>query len=294
MESEVFKIKHKKSKKVFSLKAIKYKKGQKRNYAEFNILNKLKNKNIIEVFSIIQNKKENCDLIIMELGNHGNIRDFQKKLIKQNYLSESLLCFFTFQLLNALNYCYKCHVAHLDLKPQNIVIDEYLNVKLIDFSISLDYSKIKSEEIKLSLCGTNFYIAPEILFSKSIKIKDLNKCDLYSLGIILYYLAFGYFPFDLKAEDAKNYEKIREKRKAKELEIDNEGDYYSTHFIDFIKKLLEKNIAKRININEALNHYWIQGGKILFDEKEKIFNASNFLGYLITDHIHNFNNYIKK
>ena len=258
-----------------------------------NILKKLKNKNIMEVFSIIPNENKNCDLIIMGLGNHGNLRDFQLKVIKQNYLSESLLCFFTFQVLNALHYCNECHVVHLDIKPQNIVIDGYLNAKLIDFSISLDYSKIKSKEIRLPLCGTNFYIAPEILSSQTIQKKDLNKCDLYSLGITLYNLAFGNFPFDLKHEDAKNHEKIREKVNTKELEIVNEGDYYSKYFIDFIKKLLEKNIEKRMNINEALNHHWIQGSKILFDEKEKLYNATSFLGDLITDNISNFNKFIK-
>ena len=65
-------------------------------------------------------------------------------------------------------------------------------------------------------------------------------------------------------------------------------------FIDFLKKLLEKDIDKRININEALNHDWIKGANILFEEKEKMYNISNFLIHLITENILNFNEYIKK
>ena len=47
-----------------------------------------------------------------------------------------------------------------------------------------------------------------------------------------------------------------------------------------------------MNIQEALNHYWIKGNKLLLEEKEKCGNASIFLTYLITDHIKNFNDYV--
>ena len=58
--------------------------------------------------------------------------------------------------------------------------------------------------------------------------------------------------------------------------------------------MLENDINKRIDINQALNHYWIKGGKILLNEKENIFNANKFLSYLIADHIKNFDDYIKR
>ena len=48
-----------------------------------------------------------------------------------------------------------------------------------------------------------------------------------------------------------------------------------------------------MNINEALNHYWIKGSKLLLEEKEKCGNTSIFLSYLLTDHIKNFNNYVE-
>jgi len=141
--------------------------------------------------------------------------------------------------------------------------------------------------------GTSFYMAPEVIKGDTIDVTDLNKVDLYSFGVILYYFAFGYYPFNLTKEDAKQNDKIYEKI-TKELIIENEDNYYSTLFIDFVKKLLDKDINKRIDINEALNHYWVKGAQILFDEKEKLFNAGTFLSYLITDHIKNFDDYIKK
>ena len=56
------------------------------------------------------------------------------------------------------------------------------------------------------------------------------------------------------------------------LTINEENNNFSSYLVDFLKLLLEKVINKRININETLNHYWVKGAKILFDEKEKLYN----------------------
>ena len=292
-ESFVFKCRIKNNNKDFALKTIKINEKQKRNIKEYYILNKLKNHQIIKLYKLYKNEKENIDFLLLEYAKFGNLIDFKEKLIKRDYFSESLLCYFSFQILKGLKFCHLQNIAHLDLKPQNIVIDECLNAKLIDFSIAICYNNIKSKQIQLPLCGTNFYIPPEILNSDKIDINDLNKVDLYSLGMVLYYLAFGSFPFGLNHDDNKQYKKIY-KKVMNGLTFGKEKEYYSYSFIDFLKKLLEPNIKNRINIDEALNHYWIKGAQILFDEKEKLFNACSFLSELITDHIKNFNDYLKQ
>ena len=53
---------------------------------------------------------------------------------------------FILSILEGLNYCHRCKVAHIDIKPQNIVIDDWLNTKLLDFSISINYKNKKSNE----------------------------------------------------------------------------------------------------------------------------------------------------
>ena len=291
-ESIVYEVINKKINRSFAMKFIIIEKEEKRNINELNISQMFKNQNIIKVYGFYEIKKGELDCIIMEYAKFGNLRDFQKKILKREILSEQLLCFFAFQILNGLKHCHKCKIAHCDLKPQNIIIDEYLFIKLIDFSVSINYRRLNSDKIRLPFRGTSFYISPEVIKRKTINVKDLNKIDLYSLGMILYYLAFGHFPYDLKNEDVKNYDTIYYKVQNNKLEFDNEGNYYSEYFIDFLKKLLEKDINKRININEALNHYWTRGGYILLDEKEKTFNASSFLINIMTDHFINFNQYI--
>jgi len=184
-------------------------------------------------------------------------------------------------------------ICQFDIKPHNIVMDEHLNIKIIDFSISLDYSNINSNNlIQLPLRGTSFYMAPEVIKKEIINIKELNKIDLYSFGIILYYLAFRTYPFGLNRDDIGDYNKIY-KKIIKDITINNEDNFYSSYFIDFLKKLLVKDIKKRININQSLDNYWVKGAQILYDEKEKIYDSMIFFDYLINDHFKNFNDYIK-
>ena len=245
------------------------------------ISQKLKHKNIINKYS--ENNEDNT---------LGNITNFLTNIIKQNKFSETMLCYIAFQILKGLKYCQNCKIVHYNLKPENIIINNQVNVMLTDFSVSLDYSKITNDEIKLYFCGKSLYMPPEVILGRNIKLKDINKIDLYSLGVILYRFAFCCYPFGLTHKDSKDCVAVYEKIMNNKLEIDKNYNY-SDYFVDFLKKLLEKDINKRININEALEHLWIKGADILMDEKEKINNDNIFIMNLITDSFYNFNNYLK-
>ena len=69
---------------------------------------------------------------------------------------------------------------------------------------------------------------------------------------------------------------------------------YSRHFLDFLKSLLEKEVGKRIGLNQALEHYWIKGADLLNEEKEKCYKMDIFVSYLLTDHIKSFNEYLSQ
>ena len=274
------------------LKLILYQKSEKENKNEITISFKLKNRNVIDFYSYSQIEKNKSSLLVMENAEFGNLRNFQKNILKRNVLSETLLCFFAFQILNGIAYIHKCKIAHMDIKPQNIVIDNELNTKLIDFSISLNYANENLEkEILLPCRGTLLYMSKEVLNSEKIKVKDLNKVDLYSFGVILYNLAFGCYPYKLTYKEQDDLDLILEKMENKKLDFRNDINY-SSYFIDFLSKLLEKDINKRINIYETLNHYWIKGANLLLDEKEKSYYNNNFICYLLANHIKMFEDYI--
>ena len=295
-ESTVWNGFFKKTKKEVIIKLIfNNKRRRKINENEFEIASKLKNNNIINFYCYAHMIKDESYFILMENAKYGNLLNFKKNIIRRANLSETMICYLAYQILNGLIYCHKCKIAHMDLKPKNIVIDEFLNVKLIDFSISINYQGKKlNDQIKLPSKGTSLYMPLEVITSQKIKYKDLNKVDLYGLGVTLFYLAFGDFPYNLKYEDADNYTKICEKIFIKNIGIDYENKHFSSHFLDFLSKLLEKNINKRINIYEAKDNYWIKGANILLKEKENLCNAISFINGLLTNHIKNFNDYLEK
>ena len=254
----------------------------------------LKNKNIIDCYTYSFSDHRKSPFLIMEYAKYGNLRDFNEKVLKRQVFSESLICYLANQILNGIKYMHICKVAHMDIKPQNIVIDQNLNAKIMDFSVSLSYKKKQLEDyIKLPLVGSCFYMSKEILKMDKIKVKDLNKIDLYAFGVTLYNLAFAKYPYGLEKDDASDYKIILEKIKTNELTFPN-IENYSSHFLDFISKLLEKDNERRINFLEAMNHPWIKGAKIILDEKEKLNNDEVFLSNLLADHIRDFNIYINQ
>ena len=129
-----------------------------------------------------------------------------------------------------------------------------------------------------------------IINSKTINANDLNKVDLFSLGVMLYNFAFGSYPYE-STNEGRDKEEVEEKM-FDFIEMDK--SQYSSYFIDFLQKLLEKDINKRIDIRQAMDHYWVKGAEILLEEKEKLNNANCFLSYLIFDYFQNYNTYICK
>lgn len=259
---------------------------------EISFLKKLHQKNINKIISFIKINDDSY-FSIFEKGKYGDLGNFLKKQIKKNNLSESCINYFTKQILEALDYIHKNKIIHLDIKEKNIIIDKEFNPIIIDFSISCFYNQFNSENIvKFPFVGTSKYMAPEILEGTAIKVKYAPVIDIYSLGITLYKLAFGIYPYNLDKIGNNEYDKIRENIKNTKLEFP-ENIKISEKFKDFLIKILDQDYLKRLNIKEALNHPWIKGWQILDDEKQNLELIEHFFIKLITNSISKFNEYIK-
>ena len=94
---------------------------------------------------------------------------------------------FGHQLINGVAYLHRCHVAHLDIKPQNIVALEN-QLFIIDFDISV---RVDGPDVLIDRwCGTPGWMAPEIGHQDGPKcFYSPIRADLWSCGLILRYLA---------------------------------------------------------------------------------------------------------
>ena len=288
------KLKNNKRKQKFAIKfkINQDKKENSKETQEISILRKLYNKNLIEIFAFIK-INDYSHFCVLELGNHGDIEHFQKVLLKRKVLSETCICYFTKQILEALEYIHKCKIIHMDIKQGNILVDSNLNIKLTDFSVSCSFALFHPEDlVKFPFVGTSKYMSPEIINRTHMKIKEASKIDIYSLGVTLYDLAFGEYPYKLKEVGSRDYDNILKNIQKEKLEFP-EDRKVSELFKNFLGGLLEKDYTKRFNIITALNHPWIRAAQIIYDEKENAYCNENFLINLITDNIRKFNNYLK-
>ena len=186
---------------------------------EIAILKKLHHKNITEIYAFIK-MNDFSNFSVLELAKHGDLEHFQKKLLKRKVLSETIICYFTKQILESLQYIHKCKIIHMDIKEGNILVDSNLNTKLTDFSVSCSYLAFHPEDIvKFPYVGTSKYMSPEIIERTHMKIKEGCKIDIYSLGVTLYDLAFGIYPYNLDEVGSKDYENILKKIKEETLEF---------------------------------------------------------------------------
>jgi len=206
---------------------------------EINILNKIHHPNIVKLFCTIETDRQ--IFIIMEYIKGNEL--FQYILVRKKLEEEEAFYFFI-QIINCIDYLHKVRIAHRDLKAENIIIEQGTKeIKLIDFGLSNIY---EDGQLLSTACGSPCYAAPEMLEGKSYKGSTV---DIWSAGVVLYYMLCGCFPF----EDTNN-EKLYKKICKGKFEIPK---FLSKNAKDLISKILVVNIQRRINIKDIKKHPWV-------------------------------------
>ena len=244
-----------KTRKYASIKYIAVKVYEKRRHRnkysyEYDLIHAIKNEGIIDIIS----SSEDYNYFYMEME-YCATGDLSRCLWqnKNNQYMERTIKTIGCQLLSGLQSLHKNGIIHCNLKPSNIVIDEYGNVKICDFKKCLKISKMTKDLIEKNKCAmTPCYTAPE-LFRKDGKYSF--KSDLWALGCILYELAVGQVPFFDNSIDELIIKIIQKEVNFERKELTN----YSDDFIDILKKLLIKEPNDRVTWGEIERMPWWDG-----------------------------------
>ena len=203
----------------------------------------------------INNNEDFKPYFLFELANKGELSDYIK--CGKNGFTEIQTKLIFSEILKGFNEIHNAEICHSDIKVENILLntDDY-NIKISDFGFSAD-----SSELLDGIYGTQQYMAPEIIMDKEY---DGIKADIFSLGVLLFYIRTSKFLFDqaktTKSNTCKtNYDYIKNnKEKIWKIAEINGICGLTKEFKDLYLKMVAFNPKERPTIQEILNGEWMQ------------------------------------
>ncbi|QKF93680.1 serine/threonine-protein kinase [Fadolivirus algeromassiliense] len=217
-----------------------------------NILSQNVHPNIIHFTNFYQN--DDYYFLIYEYVEGINLYQF---INSKDTLDENLIRNIIIQLTNALQFLHSYNIIHCDLKLDNIVITHDLNIKVIDFDLSIICNNSEGY-ISNSIFGTMQYIAPES-YDLSIYSK---KTDIWQLGIVLYILITKKFPHEHEITLVNSFSNLCRQNIFKHIDLNIVKTFifknkYSDDLFYLVENLLMFDESKRYSINDILNFPWI-------------------------------------
>ncbi|CAG9319489.1 unnamed protein product [Blepharisma stoltei] len=209
---------------------------------ELDILKLVDHPNIIKLYEIYEDAR--YIHLVMELCTGGDIFDYilNKQILTEDEVGRIMKC-----MLSAVNHLHSLKICHRDLKPENFLFvsnSQDAEIKLVDFGMS---NRFGENRVLHTMVGTPYYVAPEVLKGNYGK-----ECDVWSLGVIMYFMLSGAHPF--RSNDVKAlFQKIV---KCEYNFDDDRWKLVSKQAKNLIQKMLVLNPQHRISVKNAINHHW--------------------------------------
>ena len=207
---------------------------------EISILKIVRHNNIIKLYEVMETPQK--IYLVMEYCDSGEMFDY---IVSKQHLTENQACIFFQEIIDALTYLHSQNIVHRDVKPENILLQTFgntLTCKLIDFGISRTYTL---DKLITTPCGTASYAPPEM--HRGEEYYGLLS-DVWSAGVLLYAMAFGYLPFCEEDEDV-NIDNIIKGN----YEIPEEA---SPELTDLLKHIMDIDPLTRYDLDQIKKHPW--------------------------------------
>ena len=215
---------------------------------EYIFLKNINHPSIVHVYGAAEDK--NTFYMEMEYCASGDLSHCLWPNKGTNY-AEKVIKTLSVQLLLGLKTLHQNGIIHCNLKPSNIIIDEFGNVKICDFKKALNVNEMTMNDIRKNKTAmTPCYTAPELFSENGIYS---FKTDLWALGCIMYEMALGQVPFFEERVNKLIMKIINEEVNFNKKQFSQ----YSMEFMEVLKKLLEKDPEQRPSWGEIENYpFW--------------------------------------
>uniref|UniRef100_A0A674DJ08 non-specific serine/threonine protein kinase n=1 Tax=Salmo trutta TaxID=8032 RepID=A0A674DJ08_SALTR len=220
---------------------------------ELSLLQRLQHTHLVTLLDTYETP--NSYALVMEMVDQGRLLDY---IVSWGNLTEEKVASYLRNILEALHYLHNCRIAHLDLKPENLLVSHTSSgqpvVKLTDFG---DAIQLNSAHYVHPLLGSPEFASPELVVGEPAALTS----DLWSLGVVTYVLLSGASPFlDESVEETC-------------LNICRLDFSFPHHYFqgvtqgarEFVCLLLRADPARRPPAGLCLQESWVQGQAGLSD-----------------------------
>ena len=223
----------------------------------------LGNENMENEIKVPSKEENNKDpYYVIDYFSKGNLFFY----FKNNVLPEKIAKFLFKNIALGVQFLHKNNICHLDLKPENIILDKTFRPIIIDYGFSQKYMDEYEDPLILKgNMGTDEYKCPEMWEKEKFYG---HKADIFSLGVILLNLAAGCFGFDSSQSTDEYYKLIINRDYSsywKKIGLTGLSDELKELYLEMI----HDDPHKRPTIDEVLNDDWLKEIKELSEEEEK-------------------------
>ncbi|XP_026205115.1 triple functional domain protein isoform X5 [Anabas testudineus] len=215
---------------------------------ELNLLQRLQHPHIVSLIDTYETPSSY--VLVLEMADQGRLLDY---IVSWGNLTEEKVACYLRDVLEALHYLHNCRIAHLDVKPENLLVAHSASsqpmVKLTDFG---DAVQLNSAHYIHPLLGSPEFASPELVLGDPVSLTS----DLWSLGVVTYVLLSGASPFLDESNEETCLNICR-------LDFSFPKDYFqgvSQAARDFVCLLLRYDPSKRPPAGLCLQEPWLQAG----------------------------------
>lgn len=208
--------------------------------------------NVVQMFGAYEDKS--YIHLVMEVCAGGELFD---RIAEKGHFSEKAAADVMRTIVSVVNHCHTMNVVHRDLKPENFLLSEKGPkgvLKATDFGLSRFFVDGKALD---EIVGSPFYVAPEVLQKSYGK-----EADIWSCGVILYILLCGWPPFH-----GDSTQQIFRNIMTQQLDLKSDPwDKISPAAKDCVKRMLCRDVSKRLTAAQLLKHPWMKANGVASDE----------------------------